>query len=81
MEQISPTQWTTLREYVESGAAGRLFPTFASVEWFVRQHRRELIALGVYVPRAGRAGSLVRPDFGDVALDIFRREADQGRAA
>jgi hypothetical protein len=82
MEHVSdPAQWKTLREYIDSGAAGRLFPSFSSLEWFVRQHRAELIQRNVYVPRAGRAGSLVAPAFGAVALEIFRRAAGPGRAA
>ena len=75
------SQWRTARDFVESGTAGSVFRTHASLEWFVRSHRPELIERGVYIPRPGRAGSLVSPDFGRVALDIFRREAEEGRAA
>jgi hypothetical protein len=81
VKPFHPTQWTTLRDWAESGAAKPLFPTLASAEWFIRQHRPELVERGVYVPRGGRAGSLVSSDFQDVALDIFRREAGEGRAA
>ena len=81
MRPFYPKQWSTLRDYVESGSAKPLFATHASAEWFIRQHRPELVERGVYVPRGGRAGSLVSSEFADVALDIFRREAEEGRAA
>jgi hypothetical protein len=56
--------------------AGRFFPTKASLDWFIKQHRRELIETDALIPREGRAGSLVSIDrFPKVALAIFKRRA------
>ncbi len=60
--------------------AGGLFPTRSSVDWFIKQHRRELIEQGVLIPGRGRAGSLVdNEQFGRVALEIIRCERTAGR--
>jgi hypothetical protein len=54
---------------------GAVFPTRSSVDWFVKQHRRELVEQGVLIPGRGRAGSVVHAElFGPVALAIVRRE-------
>jgi hypothetical protein len=42
--------------------ASTVFPTKSSLEWFGRQHRERLIRAGAYLPRYGRAGSLVNPE-------------------
>lgn len=53
-----------------------VFSTRSALEWFVRRHRDELIREDVYLPRKGRAGSLVdSARFGRVAREILRREA------
>jgi len=46
-------------EHWRKSEAPHVFPTKASFEWFSRQHRDRLIEAGAYLPRAGRAGSLV----------------------
>jgi hypothetical protein len=54
---------------------GAVFPTRSSVDWFVKRHRRELIAAGVLISGRGRAGSLVHGErFGPVAVAVVRRE-------
>lgn len=59
---------------------GDLFPSDASLEWFIRRHRDRLIASGQLLLRHGRGGNLVGPRFGDVALEIMREES-RARAA
>jgi len=64
------------RAWVEE-CGGEIFPTFSSFEWFAREHRRELVQSGQFLPRPGRAGSLVGPDIERVVLDIVLREAQK----
>jgi hypothetical protein len=71
-ERVS--DWITAREWV-TRRGGKLFSTFASLEWFVRQHRAELIRSGEYIVRRGNAGSLVGPGFDRVVLEILRKES------
>lgn len=54
---------------------GDLFPTLGSFEWFVRQHRDELVASGELIIRRGSGGSLVGPNFGRLAVAILQRQA------
>ncbi|MGB5834623.1 MAG: hypothetical protein WBG92_21915 [Thiohalocapsa sp.] len=60
--------------------AESVFPTFSSFEWFVRQHREQLIESGQYIPRRGPCGSLAGPGLGAVVLGILRDEARQEAA-
>jgi hypothetical protein len=61
------------------------FPTRSALDWFIKNHREELIACDALIPRAGRNGSLLdRERFPQAVVDIHRREAQErarGRAA
>lgn len=62
-----------VRDWVaESG--GDLFPTVSSFDWFLRQHRAELLRSGQVIVRRGNVGTLVGPEFEQVALGILQRE-------
>lgn len=56
----------------ESG--GDVFPTQSAFEWFYRQHYRELVASGEFMPGIGRRGHLVGPGIDGVIITILRRE-------
>lgn len=51
-----------------------MFPTVSAFEWFVRQHRAELIASGELIIRRGAGGTLVGPGLGRLVVEIVRRE-------
>ena len=77
------SDWITIRAWVKQ-RGGKAFPTFASVEWFIRRHRQRLIESGQFIIRKGSAGSLVGPGFDRVVLEIMREEsarAIEGEAA
>lgn len=55
---------------------GPFFPSDTSVIWFIKMHRKELVASGVLITRGGRSPSLVHFErFSKVAMKILRREA------
>lgn len=66
-----------LREWAvqHGGATFPTFPTFSSLEWFMRNHRPRLVQSGQLIIRRGSAGSLVGPGFERVVLDILREES------
>lgn len=67
--------YMTLSEWVDRHA-GPFFETKASVDWFVKRHRRELIEADALIPREGRAGSLVSLErFPRAVVAIFKRRA------
>lgn len=67
--------YMTLTEWVDRHA-GPFFETKASVDWFVKRNRRELIEADALIPREGRAGSLVSLEkFPKIVVAIFKRRA------
>lgn len=64
------------REWVEQHG-GSVFRTHGAFEWFVRQHRDELLASGELIVRKGAGGTLIGPRFGEVVAEILRRESSQ----
>ncbi len=67
--------WCPWRKWRAERAAA-VFKSDASLEWFIRRHRAEVVASGTFIPRPGRAGGLVDPiPFEQLVLDILRREA------
>jgi len=67
--------YETLTEWVGK-RAGPFFGTKSAVDWFVKQHRRELIEAGAFIPREGRAGSLVEVEkFSRAVIEILKRRA------
>lgn len=67
-DYLRPRDWV-----VKHG--GSAFPTLGSFEWFVRQHRAELVDSGALIVRRGARGSLVGPNFGCVAAEILLRKS------
>jgi len=63
-----------LREWAAQHG-GATFPTYSSLEWFLRNHRPRLVESGQLILRKGSAGSLVGPGFERVVLDILREES------
>ena len=50
--------------------------TRSALDWFIKRNRRELVELGVLIPREGRAGSLVLIEgFPRAVVQILRRRA------
>ena len=81
VQQQQPAQayglagYTSVGEWLD-GRAGAFFPTRSSLDWFIKQNRRELIESGALIPREGRSGSLIQPDkFCHAVLNILRRRA------
>ena len=56
-------------QHVKHG--GSVFPTYASLKWFVRQRRDDLLASGVLIPGKGGRPNLVTPLFGDAVYKIL----------
>jgi len=54
-----------------------IFPTNSSFEWFVRRHRRELVASGQFIVRQGPNGSLAGPRLADVVLKILQTRSQE----
>jgi hypothetical protein len=55
---------------------GKIFPTFSSLQWFIRQHRTTLIDSQVLVPSRGNRCTLVTSEFGRVVYGLlFNPEA------
>jgi len=60
---------------------GPFFETRSSLDWFIKQHREELVECGALIPRGGRSGSLLsKQEFPKAVIQIFRRKA-LGRTA
>ena len=59
--------------HVERG--GVVFPTLASLEWFLRTHRDNLIRSGEFIPGRGGRPSLVGPGFDAVVLRELQNQA------
>lgn len=54
-----------------------VFPTEASLRWFIRQHERELVATGALLKLT--RGNFVDPDaFHAVAINLLRQVGMQG---
>ena len=68
--------YMTIAEWFEKGHADPLFPNKSSIDWFIRNNRRELIETDALIPRDGRAGSLVHLEkFPQAVLGILKRRA------
>ena len=59
--------------YLKSG--GHVFPTFGSMQWFVRTHRDVLIEHGCLLPGRGGRHSLLTSKFEDVVMSLLMDEA------
>jgi hypothetical protein len=72
-KRYAASDFVRARDWVpEKG--GDTFPTQSSFEWFVRQHRAELMASGEVIVRRGTGGTLVGPGFGELAIAIMQRK-------
>ena len=50
---------------------GQVFPTFASLKWFVRQHKVVLVDAEVLVPGKGSRSTLVTSGFGQKVYELL----------
>ena len=55
--------------HVESG--GVVFPTYASLQWFIRTNQQTLIHKQVLIPGKGGRASLVTPAFDMTVLELL----------
>jgi hypothetical protein len=56
--------------------AGPFFPTRASLDWFIKRNRDELVERGALIPRQGRSGSLVSVErMPKAVIEILKRRA------
>ncbi|MDG1163892.1 MAG: hypothetical protein P8N61_00810 [Porticoccaceae bacterium] len=56
-------------------AGGQVFPTFGSLQWFIRTHRALLIERGCLIPGKGGRRSLLTADFENVVFMVLLDEA------
>ncbi len=68
------SQFQTARSWLAK-RPNPIFRTMASLEWFIRQNRDELIQSGEMIVRRGSAGTLVGPGFDAVVMRILRRKS------
>jgi hypothetical protein len=47
--------YTTVPKWWQSGNGGDFFPTYGSLQWFIKNHGEELVELDALIRRAGRA--------------------------
>lgn len=59
--------------YLKSG--GHVFPTFGSMQWFIRTHRDVLIEQGCLLPGRGGRHSLLTSKFEGVVMSLLMNEA------
>ena len=59
--------------YLKSG--GHVFPTFGSMQWFVRTHRDVLIEQGCLLPGRGGRHSLLTSKFEVVVVSLLMDDA------
>ncbi len=70
------TEYISVPDWFAGGNGARVFPTRSSVDWFVKQHRGELIECGALITRRGRAASLVSTkELPKAIVRILRRQA------
>ena len=51
------------------------FCSYDHINWFIRQHRCELLRSGMYFPGSEYVPTTVGPDFGKLVIQIMQREA------
>ena len=72
------TQLRTLKAWhavhVESG--GAVFPTYASLQWFIRINYQELVCSKVLIPGKGGRSSLVTPAFDGSVFRILTTQTN-----
>ena len=74
---IQPTlQWYRRKHWLEQ-FGGDVFATDGSLEWFLRQHKPELIARGAVISRMGPGGLLLHETFGQIAMEILQRDSER----
>ena len=59
--------------HLQSG--GHVFPTFGSMQWFIRTHRDVLIEQGCLLPGRGGRHSLLTSKFEDVVMTLLMDDA------
>lgn len=59
--------------YLKPG--GHVFPTFGSMQWFIRTHRDVLIEQGCLLPGRGGRHSLLTSKFEGVVMSLLMNEA------
>ena len=58
---------------------GKIFPTFSSLQWFIRQHRTTLIDSQVLIPSRGNRCTLVTSEFGFVIYELLFEKSTSSR--
>ncbi len=69
-----PKQFVRLPDW-HAREGGGLFATFGSLQWFVRQYRKQLVDEGALIIRAGPGGTFCGPNFGPVAVKLLRNDS------
>lgn len=72
MSQVNLCRWQTPTDY--QTARENVFPSRASLQWFLRSHRRQLIAAGA-LASVNRRVLIDPPRFDGVVLQIGRQTA------
>ena len=50
---------------------GELFPTLASLQWFIRQNRTELETQKAIIPGKGSRGTMLTPNFDRITISLL----------
>ena len=66
-------EFVTTQEWLDA-ERGKSFDTSDKLDWFIRQHRAELIASGEFIPGRGARPSLLGPGFDTLAPRLLRRQ-------
>jgi hypothetical protein len=62
--------------------ASPVLPTRSSLEWFIKENRKELAELGALIPGKGRRASLLSNEkFPKAVIEILRRKAVESVAS
>ena len=56
-------------EHLASG--GEVFPTLASLQWFIRQNRTELETQKAIIPGKGSRGTMLTPNFDQITIGLL----------
>jgi hypothetical protein len=64
-----------LRRWVEDGDGGDAFNQYHKIDWFIRNHRDELLQTETLFPGSGGRPTLVSPVFSEAVEKILKREA------
>lgn len=73
------TDFVQKYKWVAEGRGGSIFKTDSALEFFIKQHRDELVESGELILGSGRQVTLIGKDFDKVVLKIKRRISEESK--